>query len=60
MGGHILRRALDFEVDCQRNKWRQKMTWKNFEEQSMKVVLSREDALCRTIWIVGLIRLSLG
>ena len=25
--GHVLRRALDFEVEAQRKKWRVKMTW---------------------------------
>ena len=26
--GHVLRRALHFEVDDQRNKWRPKRSWK--------------------------------
>ena len=36
--GHILRRALNFEVECQRKKGRPKRTWKKqVEEESMKV-----------------------
>ena len=46
-GGYILRRALDFEVECQRKKGRSKRTWKKqVEEEGMKVGLRREDALC--------------
>ena len=45
--GHVLRRALDFEVESQRRKWRQKRTWKKqVEEESVKVGLRREDVLC--------------
>ena len=44
--GHILRRVLDFEVEGQRKKGRQKKTWKKqFEKESVKVGLRREDAL---------------
>ena len=40
--GHILRRALDFEIKCQRNKGRLKRTWKKLvEEESVKVGLGR-------------------
>ena len=52
--GHILRRALYFEVECQRKKGRPKRTWKkHFEEESMKVGLRRKDALCRSNWSVS-------
>ena len=35
---HVLKMALDFEVEGQRNKWRQKRTWKRqVEEESVKV-----------------------
>ena len=38
--GHIIRRALDFEVEGQRKKGRPKRTWKKqIEEESMKVGL---------------------
>ena len=47
--GHVLRRALDFEVESQRKKGRPKRTWKKqMEVESVKVDLSREDALCRS------------
>ena len=41
--GHVLRRALDFEVEGQRKKWRPKRTWqKQVEEESVKVSLRWE------------------
>ena len=44
--GHVLRRALDFEVEGQRKKGRPKRTWeKQVEEESVKIGLRREDAL---------------
>ena len=44
---HILRRVLDFEVEGQGKKGRSKRTWKKqVEEESVKVGLRREDALC--------------
>ena len=44
---HVLRRALSFEVEGQRKKGRLNRTWgKQVEEESMKVGLSRKDALC--------------
>ena len=46
---HLLRRALDFEVEDQRKKGRPKRTWKKqVKEKSMKVGLRRIDALCRS------------
>ena len=46
--GHVLRRALDFEVEGQRKKGRLKRTWKKrAEEESEKIGLRREDALFR-------------
>ena len=48
----MLRWALDFEVEGQKKKGRSKMTWKKqVEEESVKVGLRREDALCRLNWI---------
>ena len=45
--GHVLRRAVDFVVEGQRRKGRPKRTWKKqVEEESVKVGLRREDALC--------------
>ena len=44
---HVLRRAIDCEVEGQRKKGRPKRTWKRqLEEESVKVGLRREDALC--------------
>ena len=53
--GHVLRRALRFEVEGERMKVRPKRTWKKqVEEESMKVGLSKNDALCRSMWIVDI------
>ena len=58
---HVLRRALDFEVDGQRKKGRPKRTWKRqVEEESVKVGLRREDALCRSKWSVGVNQIAAG
>ena len=46
---HVLRRALDFEVEGQRKKGRPKRTWKKqVEEESVKIGLRMVDALCRS------------
>ena len=59
--GHVLRRALDFEVEVQRKKGRQKMTWKKqVEEESMKVGLRRKDALRHSMWSVGINKIAAG
>ena len=51
--GHVLRRALDFEVEGQRRKGRPKRTWKKqFEEENVKIGMRREDAVCRSKWSV--------
>ena len=51
---HVLRRALDFEVEGERKKGRRRRTWKKQdEEESMKVGLRRKGALCRSKWSVG-------
>ena len=43
--GHVLRRALDYEVDGQRNKGRPNRTWKKqVEEECMEVGWRRKDA----------------
>ena len=47
--GHVLRRALDFEVEGQRKKGRQKRNWKKqVEEESVKVGLRWENAFFRS------------
>ena len=59
--GHILRRALDFEVESQRKKWRLKSIWKKqVESESVKVDLRMEDALCRSKWSVGISKIAAG
>ena len=53
--GHVLRMALDFEVEGQWKKGRPKRTWKRqVEEESVKVGLRMEDVLCRSKWSVGI------
>ena len=43
--GHVLTRALDFEVGCKRKNWRLKRTWKmQVEEVNVKIGLKKEDA----------------
>ena len=59
--GHVLRRALDIEVEGQRKKGRPKRTWKKLaQEESVKIGLRREDALCRSKWIVGVNQIAAG
>ena len=49
--GHVLKKALHFEIEGQRNKGRPKRTWKRqVEEESAKVGLKRKDAFCRSKW----------
>ena len=59
--GHVLRRALDFEVEGQRKKGRLKRTWKRqVEKESVKVGLRREDALFRSRWSVSVDQIAAG
>ena len=59
--GHVLRRALDFQAEGQRRKGKLKWTWvKQVEEESLKVDLRREDALCRSMWSVGVNLIAAG
>ena len=52
--GHVLRRALYFKVECLRMKGRPKRTWKKLaENESVKIGLRMEVALCRSKWSVG-------
>ena len=52
--GHFLRMALDFEVEGQRMERRPKMAWKKqVEEKCVQIGLRMEDALCRSMWSVG-------
>ena len=59
--GHVLRRALDFEVEDQRKKGRPKRTWKKqVDGESMKVGMRRKDALCRSKWCLGIDKIAAG
>ena len=59
--GHVLRNALDFEIECQQKNERQMRTWKKqVEEESVKVGLRREDALYRSKWSVSVIQIAAG
>ena len=59
--GHVLRRALDFEVEGQRKKERLMKTWKKqAEEESVKVGLRREDVLCCSKWSVCVNKIAAG
>ena len=50
----MLRRALQLEVGGLRKNGRSKRTWMmQVKEESMKVGLSKEDALCQSMRIVG-------
>ena len=59
-GGHVLWRALDFKVEGQRKKGRPKRTWKKqVDEESMKIGLRMQDALCRSKWSVGVNQIAI-
>ena len=54
--GHVLRRALHFVVEGHRKKGRLKRTWIRLDvEESVKVGLRREDALCQSKLSFGVI-----
>ena len=58
---HVLRRALDFEAEGEREKGRPKRTWKKqVEEESVKVGLRRKDALCRSNSSIGVNKIAAG
>ena len=45
--------TMESEVEEQRWKVRLKITRRKVDEDSMKIGLGREDALCQSKWIVG-------
>ena len=52
--GHILRKALEFEVKGKRKRGRSKKTWKTqVEKESKSVDLEKKDAMNRARWRVG-------
>ena len=59
--GLVLRRALNFEVEGQRKKGMPKRPWKRqVEEESVKVGLRMEDALCQSKLSVGVNKIAAG
>ena len=53
--GHVLRKALEFEVKSKRKRGRPKKTSKTqVEKESKSVGLEEEDALNRARWKVGI------
>ena len=57
--GHVLRRALDFEVAGRRGRWRPNMMWKKqVEEHINQIGPKREDAIDRVKWHNGVYELS--
>ena len=52
--GHVLRKALEFEVKGKKKRGRPKKTWKmQVEKESKSVGLEKEDAMNRARWRVG-------
>ena len=52
--GHVLRKALEFEVRCKRKHGRPKKTWKTqVEKESKSVGLEKKDAMNQVRWRVG-------
>ena len=51
--GHVLRKALKFEVKGKRKRGRPKKTWKTQVQKESKSVGLEEDALNRARWRVG-------
>ena len=51
--GHVLRKALEFEVKGKRKRGRPKKTWKTqVEKKSKSVSLEKKDAMNRARWRV--------
>ena len=52
--GHVLRKALEFEVKGKRKRRRPRKTWRSqVEKESKNVGLKKEDAKNRVRWRVG-------
>ena len=59
--GHVLRKALEFEVKGKRKQGWPKKTWKTqVEKDSKSIGLKKEDASNRTRWRVGEIAIGVG
>ena len=49
-----------FRLKVNGKKWRQDMTWMKLVEEETIVGLSKEDALCRSKWIIGANQIAAG
>ena len=59
--GHVLRRALDFEIEGRRKKGWPMRTWmKLVEVERVNVGLRMENALCQSKWSVGVNQMAAG
>ena len=59
--GHVLRKALEFEVRGKRKRGRPKKTWKmQVEKESKSVGLEKKDAMNRARWRVGVREIAAG
>ena len=57
--GHVLRKALEFEVRGKRKRGRPKKAWKmQLEKESKSVGLEKTDAMNRARWRVGIIEIA--
>ena len=59
--GHVLRKALEFEVSGRRKPGRPKKTWKmQVEKESKSVGLEKKDAMNRVRWRVAVRETAAG
>ncbi|XP_015759964.1 PREDICTED: uncharacterized protein LOC107339218 [Acropora digitifera] len=59
--GHVLRKALEFEVSSRRKPGRTKKTWKmQVEKESKSVGLKKKDAMNRVRWRVAVREIAAG
>ena len=57
--GHVLRKALRFEVKGKRKRGRSKKTWKTqVEKESNSIGLEKKDAMNRARWRVGVRKIA--
>ena len=57
--GHVLRKALEFEVKGKRKRGRPKKTWKTqVEKESKSIGLEKKDTMNRAIWRVGVRKIA--
>ena len=59
--GHVLRKALEFEMRGKRKRGRPKKRWKTqVEKESKSVGLEKKDAMNRARWKVGVREIAAG